>query len=59
MKAMMQQLQQLLDRQGASPSNTLQAGELAIQADKTHPSYHEACAYARELGDRVGNTNGQ
>ncbi len=27
--------------------------------DKTHPSYHEACAYQREQAARVGNTNGQ
>jgi len=27
--------------------------------DKTHPSYHEACAYARELAAQVGNMNGR
>ncbi len=27
--------------------------------DKTHSSYHEACAYAREQAAKVGNTNGQ
>ncbi len=27
--------------------------------DKTHPSYHEACAYAREQAAKLGNTNGQ
>ena len=27
--------------------------------DKTHPSYHEACAYARKQAAAVGNTNGQ
>ena len=27
--------------------------------DKTHPSYHEACAHARELAARIGNMNGQ
>ncbi len=27
--------------------------------DKTHPSYHEACAYQREQAEKVGNMNGQ
>jgi len=27
--------------------------------DKTHPSYHAACAYQREQAANVGNTNGQ